>query len=158
MKIAGNRLATIYLRYFGISQIPLILFVRPSVFQINEKSAVIKIPFRRRVKNHLGSMYFGAMSIGADLAAGILAFRKIKEQNQHISLIFKNFNAEFLKRAEGHTYFSCNNGEIIEDLIKKAIESEERVEEEIQVTATVPTEFGDEPVAKFKLIMSLKKR
>ena len=156
MRIPDNSLVTLYLRYFGITKIPLILFVRPSVYQINDEKAVIKIPFRRRVKNHLGSMYFGAMSIGADLAAGILAFRKIREQNQQISLIFKNFNAEFLKRAEGHTLFSCNDGEKIDDLIKKAIESEERVEEEIKVTATVPTEFGDEPVAKFKLTMSLK--
>jgi len=157
MTISENKLATLYLRYFGITKIPLILFVRPTVYQINDAIAVIKIPFRRRVKNHLGSMYFGAMSIGADLSAGILAFRKIKKQNQQISLIFKNFNAEFLKRAEGHTYFSCNEGVLIEELIKKAIETEERVEEIIHVTATVPLEFGDEPVAQFKLTMSLKK-
>jgi len=158
MKISGNRLATIYLRYFGITKIPLILFVRPSVYQIEEENVVIKIPFRRRVKNHLGSMYFGAMSIGADLAAGFLAFRKIQERNQRILLIFKNFNADFLKRAEGHTLFSCNDGDVIEKLINKAIDSGERVEETIGVTATVPSKFGEEPVAQFKLTMSLKKK
>jgi Domain of unknown function (DUF4442) len=158
MKFSEKLLATLYLRYFGFTKIPLILFVRPSVYQIYNDLAVIKIPFRRRVKNHLGSMYFGAMSIGADLAAGILAFRKIKEQKQKISLIFKNFNVDFYKRAEGHTYFSCNDGNKIEDLIKRAIETEERVEEIVRVTATVPTEFGDEPVAQFKLTMSLKKK
>jgi len=157
MNISGKRLATIYLRYFGITKIPLILFVRPSVYQIKEENVIIKIPFRRRVKNHLGSMYFGAMSIGADLAAGFLAFRKIQERNLRISLIFKNFSADFLKRAEGHTLFSCNDGKIIESLINKAIDSGERVEETINVTATVPNEFGDEPVAQFKLTMSLKK-
>jgi len=157
MTISENRLATLYLRYFGITKIPLILFVRPSVYKINDDTAVIKIPFRRRVKNHLGSMYFGAMSIGADLSAGILAFRKIKEHNQRISLIFKSFSAEFLKRAEGHTLFTCNDGILIEELIRKAIETKERVEEIIHVTATVPSEFGDEPVAQFKLTMSLKK-
>ncbi len=157
MNIPENRLATLYLRYFGITKIPLILFVRPSVLHINDESAIIRIPFRRRTKNHLGSMYFGAMSIGADLAAGILAVGKIKEQNQRISLIFKNFNAEFLKRAEGHTLFSCNDGKKIEELIKKAIESEERVEEIIHVSATVPSKFGEEPVAQFKLTLSLKK-
>ena len=157
MNISGKRLATIYLRYFGITKIPLILFVRPSVYQIKDENVIIKIPFRRRVKNHLGSMYFGAMSIGADLAAGFLAFRKIQERNLRISLIFKNFSADFLKRAEGHTLFSCNDGKIIESLINKAIDSGERVEETIKVTATVPNEFGDEPVAQFKLTMSLKK-
>ena len=102
-------------------------------------------------------MYFGAMSIGADLAGGILAFTKIKQQHQQISLIFKNFNAEFLKRSEGHTFFTCTDGKLIEDLIFKATESGERVEDIVHVTATVPSEFGDEPVAQFKLTLSLKK-
>ena len=103
-------------------------------------------------------MYFGAMSIGADLAGGILAFRKIKEQKQQISLIFKNFSAEFLKRAEGPTLFSCNQGTLIDELITKAIETEERVEDIIQIAATVPSEFGEEPVALFRITLSLKKK
>jgi acyl-coenzyme A thioesterase PaaI-like protein len=152
-----NVLETLYLRYFGFSKIPLILFVRPFVTSIDKESAIIRIPFRRRTRNHLGSMYFGAMSIGADLAGGILAFTKIRQQNQQISLIFKNFNAEFLKRAEGPTYFSCNDGKLIEELISKAIESEERVEDIIHVTATVPSKFENEAVAQFKLTLSLKK-
>lgn len=157
INIPDRILATIFVRYFGITKIPLLLFVRPSVISINDDRAVIRIPFRRRTKNHLGSMYFGAMSIGADLAGGILAFRKIKAENQPISLIFKNFNAEFLKRAEGPTFFSCTQGKLIDDLIFRAIESEERVEEIIQVTATVPSKFAEEPVALFKLTLSLKK-
>ncbi len=138
MNISDKIKATLLLRYFGFTKIPLVLFVRPSVLQINDESAVIRIPFRRRTKNHLGSIYFGAMSIGVDLAGGILALRKIREQNQQISLIFKNFNAEFMKRAEGHTHFICNDGKKIEELIKKAIESEERVEETLNIIATVP--------------------
>ncbi len=90
MKISDKIKATLFLRYFGLTKIPLILFVRPSVLHINDESAVIRIPFRRRTKNHLGSMYFGAMSIGVDLAGGILAIKKIREQKQRISLIFKN--------------------------------------------------------------------
>ena len=157
MNISEKVKATLFLRYFGLTKIPLVLFVRPSVLHINDESAIIRIPFRRRTKNHLGSMYFGAMSIGVDLAGGILAVRKIREQKQRISLIFKNFNAEFLKRTEGHTHFICNDGKKIEELIKKAIKSEERVEEIINIIATVPSKFGEEPVAQFKLTLSLKK-
>ena len=102
-------------------------------------------------------MYFGAMSIEAELAGGILAFTKIKEQNQRISIIFKDFNAKFLKRAEGHTYFTCNDGLIIGELIQKAIESEERMEVMVHVTTTVPAKLGEEPVAVFMLTLSLKK-
>ena len=158
MKFKDKLKYTLYLRYFGLTRIPLILFVRPSIVDTDQNKVVVKIPFRRRTKNHLNSMYFGAMSIGADLAAGFLAFMKIKGQNKSISLIFKNFNAEFLKRAEGDTLFICNDGIKINNLINRAIVTEERVEEEINVTATVPSEFSDEPVAHFKLTLSLKKR
>lgn len=153
-----NILATVYLRYFGFTKIPLILFIRPSVSFINDEKVVIRIPFRRRTKNHLGSMYFGAMSIGADLAGGMLAYTKIRHQDQQIKLIFKNFNAEFLKRAEGPTFFSCNNGKLIEELVCKADKSGERVEDTVHVTATVPSKFGDEAVAQFQLTLSLKKK
>ena len=100
MIIPKNRLATFYLRYFAFTKIPLIFFVRPSVVYLDDKTTIIKIPFRRKVKNHWGSMYFGALSIGADLAAGFLAFQKIIEQNQQISLIFKNFTADFFQTEE----------------------------------------------------------
>ena len=77
MNMSDKVKATLFLRYFGLTKIPLVLFVRPSVLHINDESAIIRIPFRRRTKNHLGSMYFGAMSIGVDLAGGILAIKKI---------------------------------------------------------------------------------
>lgn len=157
MKISNKIQYTLFLRYFGLLKIPLIFFVKPSVQHLDDQSVIIKIPFRRRTKNHLNSMYFGAMSIGADLAAGFLAFIKIREQNLRVSLIFKNFNAGFYKRAEDHTYFTCNEGLIIDNLIKKSMETDERVEETIKVKATVPAKFGDEPVAEFSLTLSLKK-
>ena len=158
MKISNKLKYTFLIRYFGFVKIPLILFVRPTIYHVDDKTVVIKIPFRRRTKNHLKSMYFGAMAVGADIAAGFLAYIKIRENNLNISLIFKNFSAEFLKRAEDDTYFTCQDGIIINNLIEQASESQERVEEHINVIATVPSKFGDESVANFKLGLSLKKR
>ena len=82
----------------------------------------------------------------------------IQESSENISLIFKTLTAEFLKRAEGDVHFICNDGRVISDLVNAATESTERVESPIHVIATVPGKFGDEPVAKFTLILSLKKK
>lgn len=134
----------------------MVYYVRPKVVEISAKKVVVKIPFRRRNKNHLGSMYFGAMAIGAELAAGLLAMKLIMESKQKIQMIFKQFSGNFIKRAEADTHFICKDGEKIEKLVSKAKKSNERVEESIQVYATVPDKLDDEVVAKFSLTISLK--
>jgi hypothetical protein len=53
--------------------------------------------------------------------------------------------------------FICDQGKEIAELVALAAASSERVERQIDVTATVPS-LSDEPVAKFKLTLSLKKR
>lgn len=72
-------------------------------------------------------------------------------------MVFKNFQAEFLKRAEGDVHFICDQGKEISELVAQAAASDERVERQVEVIATVPT-LSDEPVARFKLTLSLKRR
>ncbi|MDO8313530.1 MAG: DUF4442 domain-containing protein [Sideroxyarcus sp.] len=148
---------TIALRWFGLTKIPLLFYVGVSVAELSPERMVIRIPLRRRTKNHLGSMYFGALCAGADCAAGAFAMHLIKQQPTHISLVFKDFSAEFLKRAEGDVDFCCAQGKEITELVVQAVTSDERVERQLDVIATVPS-LSEEPVARFKLTLSLKKR
>ena len=148
--------ATWFIRSFGLSKVPLIFYCRPSVVELTEKITVIKIPFKRRNKNHLKSMYFGALSVGADVAGGVLAMHLIRKSGHNISLVFKDFRADFLKRPEGDTYFTCSDGVVVIDLIDEAVKTGERVNMPLKITATVPELSGDEPVAEFVLTLSLK--
>jgi hypothetical protein len=67
-------------------------------------------------------------------------------------------DAEFFKRAEGDVHFTCDQGHEISKLVADAIESAERVESPVNVIARVPDKFGEEPVARFTLVLSLKKK
>ncbi|MFC1593662.1 DUF4442 domain-containing protein, partial [Candidatus Neomarinimicrobiota bacterium] len=113
-------------------------------------------PFKRRNKNHLKSMYFGALAVGADVSGGVLAMHLISKSGRNISLVFKDFKADFLKRPEGDTHFTCNDGLAVRILIDKAIKTGERVDMPLKITATVPEISGNEPVAEFILTLSLK--
>lgn len=148
---------TIALRWFGLTRIPLLFYVGVSIAQVSPERMVVKIPLRRKTRNHLGSMYFGVLCAGADCAAGAFAMYLIRQQPEHISMVFKDFKAEFLKRAEGDVEFTCDQGKEIAELVAQAATSEERVERQFDVTATVPS-LSNEPVARFKLTLSLKKR
>ena len=148
---------TILLRAFAFYKIPLLFFVNPSVVKMDEEEVVISIPFQRRNKNHLNSMYFGALCIGADAAGGIIAAEALKKVKKgRGSLIFKDFQAKFLKRPEGKTLFTCKDGLAIKAAVQRAEESMERVDLQVKIIATVPEKFGDEPVAEFTLTLSLK--
>lgn len=148
---------TAWVRTWSLLKIPVLWFVRPSVLELTGERVVVKIPFRRRTKNHLGSIYFGVLCIGADTAGGLIAMKRIQETGNKVSLIFKDFSAEFLKRAEGPVHFVCTEGPAIADLVDQAMESGERVSMPVHVTATVPS-IDDDPVAQFVLTLSLKRR
>ncbi len=149
---------TLFMRAFGFLKIPLIFFVSPTVLELTDQKTVVRLPFTKRNKNHLNSMYFGALCTGADVAGGLMAMRLIQEQNAKVSLVFKDFKAEFLKRAEGDVILTCEDGDKIRAQVKRAIESGERENEAVHITATVPSKLGDEPVARFVLTLSLKRR
>lgn len=150
--------ATMLLRTLGFLKIPVLFFVSPSVVEISDERCVVKIPLNRRTKNHLNSMYFAVLAAGADCAGGLIAMKWIREEGDRVNLIFKDFHADFLKRAEGDTLFTCEQGVEIRDLVRKALASGERESMPIRVTATVPSKFGNEPVAHFVLTLSLKKK
>lgn len=155
--LAEKTRETISLRWIGLTKIPLLFYVGVSVAEISTERMVVRIPLRRRTRNHLGSMYFGALCAGADCAAGAFAMHLIKQQPENIALIFKDFEAQFLKRAEGDVHFCCTQGKEIAELVAQAAASGERVEKQFDVVATVPS-LSDEAVARFKMTLSLKKR
>ena len=149
---------TMKLRLWTLSKIPLLFFLRPSVVEASESRTVIRVPLSRRSRNHLGSMYFGALCAGADLAGALTAMRRIDASGRRISLIFKDVKAQFFKRAEGDVLFSCEDGEAVAGLVRRAISSGGREELPVAVVATVPEKLGPEPVAEFLLTLSLKCR
>ena len=154
----ANIKETLLVRGFGLTKIPLILLVGPSVLEVNERRVVIKIPLTRLTRNHLKCMYFGALCVGADLAGGYLVFRQIRERRVPVSLIFKDFHADFSKRAEEDVHFTCEDGQSSLALLEKTLASGNREEMPVHVTATTPALTGDEPIAKFQLTLSIKKK
>lgn len=147
---------TLGLRAFGLLNIPLLCSVRPTIVRLNRELCEVKIPLNYWTRNHLKSMYFGTLAIGADCAGGLLAQESIQKSGKNVVLIFKDFHADFLKRAEHDVHFTCTDGLKIEKQVKETIKSGERTNQTLTIVATTPKVSGDEPVAKFLLTLSLK--
>jgi hypothetical protein len=150
---------TTMVRLWSLQNVFLLWLVRPKILELNENRCVVRIPLnwitRRR---DIHAMYLGTLCMGADVAAGLIAFNLVIQKKVRVSFIFKDIRGEFLKRAEGAVVFTNDDGPLIQDLIRRALETGERQEATVHVTATVPEKLGDEPVAKFELTLSVKKK
>ena len=143
------------IQLFGITKVPMIWYCRPKVIEHNDEKLEIKIPLKRRTKNHLGSMYFGALAVGAELTGVFLAMNPIQESGRKINLVFKDFKADFLRRPEGDVHFICNDGLAVRELVEKVAKSSDRHNLKLNIDATVPS-LSNEIVARFELTLSLK--
>ncbi len=149
---------TLYIRTLAAQRIPMLFLAGPSVRELDRERATIRIPLNWLTRNHLGSMYIGALVCGADLAAGLLAQQHIRRAPRPVSLVFQDLRAEFLRRPDGDCFFTCAEGAVAEALVAQALDSAERVSAPLSVVARVPSRSGEEPVARFTLTLSLKAR
>jgi acyl-coenzyme A thioesterase PaaI-like protein len=146
------------LRLLGL-KIPMVLFLGPIVERLDDEESVLRIPLTWRSRNHVGVMYIGALVAGADLVTGLPAAKLIMTgPHRRIELLFTDLKAEFLKRADGDVVFRQRQVREVVAAVEKAEATGERVTVPIEVVATVPKTRGDEPVARFVLSLTLKKR
>ncbi len=141
---------------FGHFKVPLIGYLKPHLIALTDQEIVIKLKLNRRSKNHLHSMYFGALAVGADLAGGLHAFYHAERAKVAISLAFKSFQAQFLRRPESDVYFVCNMGEMVKDMIVDSQKTGQRINKPLDVTAYTNYPQQPEEVARFTLELSLK--
>ena len=141
---------------FSVVKIPLMGYVKPKLISIDAQKAVFKIRLRRRTRNHLGSMYFGSLAIGADLAGAFHAFYLSDKMNKNIALVFKNFEADFIKRPDSDVYFVSEEGDLVQQMLDETVATKERVTKSIRIDAYTNYFTNPEKVAEFKLGLSLK--
>jgi len=150
--------ANLYLSLFGFFKVPFIWLARPKILHLDADRVEVKIPLKRRTKNHLNSMYFGVLAVGADVAGGFMAMSKAQDSGKQVSLAFKAVEGQFLKRPEADVHFICEDGKQIDQMLNRTFETGERVNEAVKITAICPSLHGDEPMAEFYLTLSLKRK
>ena len=143
------------IRFFGFAKVAMIYYCKPKVIYVDDDSLEIKIPLNRRTRNHINSMYFGALSVGADITGGFLAMPHIQKSKRKIVLLFKDFNAKFLRRAESDVHFICKDGQAVSELVKQAIKTGERQNYKLKIQAKTP-KISNDIVAEFELTLSIK--
>lgn len=70
-------------------------------------------------------MFWAVQGMAAELTTGALVMAKIRASGKQMSMLVTNNNATFTKKATGRIEFSCVQGKVIDEAIRKAIETRE---------------------------------
>jgi acyl-coenzyme A thioesterase PaaI-like protein len=147
---------TALINLIALAKLPLLAFITPEFVEINDKRCVVKVRKGYRTRNHLNSMYFGALAMGAELSIAAVAIQAIQESGQPVDFIFKDFEAKFLKRGDAHVLFTCDQVQGVRQLVNQAAEATERFEKTFEGFAK--TIKSDEPIMTYRLTLSVKNR
>ena len=93
------------------------------VKSISNDNSVVLVKHKWINQNPFKSMFWAVQGMASELSTGILVMKEIDESGKKISMLVTNMNAIFTKKATGRIKFECNDGALIRETIKKAVET-----------------------------------
>lgn len=106
-------------------------------------------------QNPFKSMYFAVQAMAAEFTTGALVMYRIKESGKDVSMLVAQNKAVFTKKATGRITFTCNQGNLIADVIQKAIDTNEG--QTVWLTSIGVNENGEQ-VSEMQFEWTLKAR
>jgi hypothetical protein len=110
---------------FNILKLPAVYFTGIRVKTLTAVACTVSVKHRWINQNPFKSMFWAVQGMAAELTTGALVMMKIRESGKNISMLVANNNATFTKKATGRITFSCKDGALIDDALKKTISTGE---------------------------------
>lgn len=104
-------------------------------------------------QNPFKSMFWAVQGMAAELSTGVMCISKIKASNKRISMLVVGLEANFTKKAVGRIVFTCEQGNELDAVLQKAIETGEG--QTLKMKSTGVDENGDQ-VSEFIFNWSFK--
>jgi len=152
------RKANLLLKVGTFLKIPLLFSAGPKILEMTDKRCVLRLKLRRKTKNHLGSMYFGALNMGGEAAAGFIIIHNSRTIDPKVSLIVKDFRADYIKKATSDVYFVCDDIPQINEAFMEVSKNTGKKAFPVTIKAHILEDSQEIPVAEFNITMSLYKK
>lgn len=146
---------TRFIRTLSLFKVPLLGVCRPRVVEMSASRACVELPLGFMTKNHLGSMYFGALAMGAELSVALRLLQRMKDEKLAIAFIFKDFQCDFLKRAETSVQFVTDQVVAVDNLIDTVLASSDRHNGQFEGYAISAT--SGEKLMTYRITISMKR-
>jgi len=139
-----------------------LMFKLPSAYlcgvrliKLQNEKAIVSVRYRWINQNPFNSLYFAVQSMAAELTTGALVIKKIKESGRKISMLVTNHSGAFTKKAVGKITFTCTDGNLINEALKRTIETGEG--QTIKMKSVGINEIGEQ-VSSYEFEWSVKLR
>lgn len=151
MNIIKSATNPILFRLYTLKSLPSLFFWGVKIEQLNRESCAVNIRQSWRTQNPFRSIYFSALNGAAELSTGMLVVANCPSKEW--STLVVGMEASFTKKAVGKIIFSCVDGYMIQEKVKKAGPEGTQM----TLTSTGTDEAGD-IVATMKVTWSVRKR
>ncbi len=120
-----------------MTQLPAAWFMGLRVSSLNPQRASVSLPYSWFSKNPFRSTYFAAQTAAAELSTGILVLYHLQEQPP-VSMLVKNVEGAFTKKASEKLTFICEMGEEIEGAVLAALTEPDGAEIRVRSVGHLP--------------------
>jgi hypothetical protein len=142
-------------RMFLFYKLPSAFFSGVRIREMDINKCVVTVPYKWFSQNPFRSTYFACLSMAAEMSTGSLGMAHIYRNKPEISMLVVKVESNYFKKATDVTTFICDDGELINETIEKALATGEG--QSITAKSTGTNKAG-ELVAEFFITWSFKVR
>ncbi len=92
---------------------------------LDQTKAVVSVRHHWFNQNPFQSMFWAVQGMAAEFSTGTMVIHQIRQSGQPISMLVAANKAVFTKKATGRITFTCEDGHLISDALRKTIETGE---------------------------------
>lgn len=134
-------------------KLPSAVFWGFRIKELNAEKCEVSLPYSWRTQNPFNSIYFAALAGAAELSTGALCQLAMSGKGK-FSMLVVAFRAEYFKKADQKTTFTCNQGLELMRLLDSLEVSETA---QLQLISSGSNKRNEE-VAKFYVTWSFKRK
>lgn len=111
------------LNTFTIFKLPSAYLCGVRTTYIDASKCIVTVKHRWINQNPFKSMFWAVQGMAAEFSTGALMISKIQASGKQVSMLVTSNSATFTKKATGKITFTCNDGNLIDEALNRAIET-----------------------------------
>ena len=144
-----------YFRSYLFWNLPMGFLSGMKIKKLNEDQCIVSVPFKWLNKNPFKSTFWAVLGMAGEMSTAALILQYTYKQKPSFSTLPLKCEADFNKKAIGVTSFICNDGKMVKEKLKEAIETKKPV---VIKASTQGIDKNSNIICEFKFTWSVKAR
>ena len=144
-----------YFRSYLFWNLPMGFLSGMKIKKLNEEQCIVSVPFKWLNKNPFKSTFWAVLGMAGEMSTAALILQYTYKQKPSFSTLPLKCEADFNKKAIGVTSFICNDGKMVKEKLRQAIETKKPI---VIKASTQGIDKNSNIICEFKFTWSVKAR